>query len=59
VIASLCSFLHFKGDISWAAGNGTEPKGREHGAELQSSRLWKKERKAVKQHPPLISAPVE
>lgn len=34
LIVSLCYLLHFKVDICWTAGNRTEPKGREHGAEL-------------------------
>lgn len=34
VIVSLCYFLLFEGDIGWTAGNKTEPKGGERGAEL-------------------------
>lgn len=45
-------FLHIKGDIGWTAGNTTEPKRREHGAELSwpcsCSRLWKKSRQRWK-----------
>ena len=34
VLVSLCYFFHLKGDIGWTAGNGTEPKGREHGEDV-------------------------